>query len=60
LERGESVYGADIDGALRRLNELTSRIDTSQGPDDLLRDPALGEARFAAAEILRALNSESG
>lgn len=55
-ERGHSVYGPSVDGALRELGSLVGKIDLERAPQEVLADPLMGRARTFAAEILRTLD----
>lgn len=55
LEAGRSTFGSPIDDELRDLGALVVKIDSDQGPDELISHPKMRLVRDRAAAILRAL-----
>jgi hypothetical protein len=55
LDRGDPVFGAELDGELSELRGVLLRIDPQRAPDEIIDDPLMADARQLAAEILTKL-----
>jgi hypothetical protein len=52
LERGQVVFGHDVDARLTALGDLVQQVDAYRSPDQVIDDPAMERVRVAAAAIL--------
>jgi hypothetical protein len=55
LERGNEVYGSEIDNQLRELRNMLSRVDGRRPPEQIVADPVLIAARLLSAGLIRRL-----
>ena len=55
LDRGQEVYGPQIDNLLVELRRLLKRVDDRRAPMAILQDPQMNRVRNLASDILRRL-----